>query len=115
MIAIGTVKRHINNIYGKLEVQSRTQAIAKARSMHLLNASRCGEAMAACGAMWAMISVAQQRLALRRQRPAMSAIYTATHSPTTVRLERRVDHCLGLQSIVEVGLDGAVLDNRVDK
>jgi LuxR family maltose regulon positive regulatory protein len=35
-IAIGTVKRHINNMYGKLEVQSRTQAIAKARSLHLL-------------------------------------------------------------------------------
>ena len=30
-IAIGTVKRHINNIYGKLGVASRTQAVAKAR------------------------------------------------------------------------------------
>jgi LuxR family maltose regulon positive regulatory protein len=36
-IAIGTVKRHINNIYGKLEVKSRTQAIVKARELHLLD------------------------------------------------------------------------------
>lgn len=35
-IALGTVKRHINNIYGKLEVGSRTQAIAKARNLELL-------------------------------------------------------------------------------
>jgi LuxR family maltose regulon positive regulatory protein len=35
-IAIGTVKRHINNIYGKLGVESRTQAIAKARDLGLL-------------------------------------------------------------------------------
>ncbi len=36
-IAIGTVKRHINNIYGKLDVKSRTQAIVKARELHLLD------------------------------------------------------------------------------
>jgi len=35
-IAIGTVKRHINNIYGKLGAESRTQAIAKARTLGLL-------------------------------------------------------------------------------
>jgi LuxR family maltose regulon positive regulatory protein len=35
-IAVGTVKRHINNIYGKLGVRSRTQAIAKARGLRLL-------------------------------------------------------------------------------
>lgn len=35
-IAIGTVKRHINNIYGKLAVGSRTQAIAKAREIDLI-------------------------------------------------------------------------------
>jgi LuxR family maltose regulon positive regulatory protein len=35
-IAVGTVKRHINNIYGKLEVTSRTQAVAKARQLKLL-------------------------------------------------------------------------------
>lgn len=36
VIALGTVKRHINNIYGKLEVQSRTQAVEKARRLGLL-------------------------------------------------------------------------------
>jgi LuxR family maltose regulon positive regulatory protein len=35
-IAVGTVKRHINNIYGKLEVRSRTQAVARARALRLL-------------------------------------------------------------------------------
>ena len=35
-IAIGTVKRHINNIYGKLGAESRTQAVAKARGLGLL-------------------------------------------------------------------------------
>ena len=32
----GTVKRHAHNIYGKLEVRSRTQAVARARSLNLL-------------------------------------------------------------------------------
>lgn len=35
-IAVGTVKRHINNMFGKLAVESRTQAIAKGRSLRLL-------------------------------------------------------------------------------
>ncbi len=35
-IATGTVKRHINNIYGKLDVRSRTQAVARAREIGLL-------------------------------------------------------------------------------
>jgi LuxR family maltose regulon positive regulatory protein len=36
VIAISTVKRHINNIYGKLAVQSRTQALVRARDLGLL-------------------------------------------------------------------------------
>jgi len=36
IVALGTVKRHTNNLYGKLEVGSRTQAVAKARTLHLL-------------------------------------------------------------------------------
>jgi LuxR family maltose regulon positive regulatory protein len=36
VIATGTVKRHINNIYGKLGVHSRTQAVNKARELRLL-------------------------------------------------------------------------------
>jgi LuxR family maltose regulon positive regulatory protein len=36
VIAIGTVKRHINNLYGKLGVHTRTQAIAKARELYIL-------------------------------------------------------------------------------
>jgi LuxR family maltose regulon positive regulatory protein len=35
-IAKGTVKRHINNIYGKLQVRHRTEAIARARDLGLL-------------------------------------------------------------------------------
>ncbi len=37
VIALGTVKRHINNIYGKLGVGSRTQAIARANALRLLD------------------------------------------------------------------------------
>ncbi len=36
IVAVGTVKRHINSIYGKLAVQSRTQAVARAQALHLL-------------------------------------------------------------------------------
>jgi LuxR family maltose regulon positive regulatory protein len=32
----GTVKRHTHNIYGKLEVRSRTQAVARARDLDLV-------------------------------------------------------------------------------
>jgi LuxR family maltose regulon positive regulatory protein len=35
-IAHGTVKRHINNIYAKLQVHRRTEAVARARELGLL-------------------------------------------------------------------------------
>jgi len=37
VISVGTVKRHINHIYGKLDAQSCTQAVAKARVLRLLD------------------------------------------------------------------------------
>ncbi len=36
VIAVSTVKTHTNNIFGKLGVTSRSQAIARARDLHLL-------------------------------------------------------------------------------
>ncbi len=36
VVSVGTIKTHINNLYGKLNVHSRTQAIARARELHLL-------------------------------------------------------------------------------
>ena len=36
IIGLNTVKTHLKNIYGKLEVSTRTQAIARARVLHLL-------------------------------------------------------------------------------
>jgi ATP/maltotriose-dependent transcriptional regulator MalT len=35
-IAIGTVKRHTVNIFTKLDVKNRTEAVAKARQLALL-------------------------------------------------------------------------------
>jgi len=37
VIALGTVKRHIYNVFGKLNVRSRTQCTARARELHLLD------------------------------------------------------------------------------
>jgi LuxR family maltose regulon positive regulatory protein len=36
IVSVGTVKKHINNIFGKLGVSSRTQAIVCARTLNLL-------------------------------------------------------------------------------
>ena len=36
IVVIGTVKRHLNNLYGKLGVHSRTHALARARELNLL-------------------------------------------------------------------------------
>ncbi len=36
VVAVSTVKKHINNLYGKLDVQSRTQALLRARELQLL-------------------------------------------------------------------------------
>ena len=36
VLAIGTVKAHLHNIYGKLGVRSRVQAAARARELQLL-------------------------------------------------------------------------------
>lgn len=35
-LAVGTVKKHLNNIYGKLGVRRRTQAVARARELDML-------------------------------------------------------------------------------
>jgi len=36
VVSINTIKKHTSNIYGKLGVRSRTQAIARAHELNLL-------------------------------------------------------------------------------
>ncbi|MFL5806164.1 MAG: LuxR C-terminal-related transcriptional regulator, partial [Roseiflexaceae bacterium] len=36
VVAVSTVKKHVNNLFGKLDVQSRTQALVRARELNLL-------------------------------------------------------------------------------
>jgi ATP/maltotriose-dependent transcriptional regulator MalT len=36
IVSVGTIKKHLNNIFGKLGVHSRTQAVARARELSLL-------------------------------------------------------------------------------
>jgi ATP/maltotriose-dependent transcriptional regulator MalT len=36
VIAVSTVKRHVSNIFGKVSVSNRTQAVARAREIGLL-------------------------------------------------------------------------------
>ena len=35
-ISLATVKRHIANVYGKIDVEHRTQAVARARELKLI-------------------------------------------------------------------------------
>ena len=37
IVTVGTVKKHLNNIFSKLGVGSRTQAVKRARELHLLS------------------------------------------------------------------------------
>jgi LuxR family maltose regulon positive regulatory protein len=36
VLAVGTIKYHVHQILGKLQVKSRTQAIARARDLELI-------------------------------------------------------------------------------
>ena len=36
IVAVGTIKRHLNNIFGKLEAQTRLEAVTRARDLGLV-------------------------------------------------------------------------------
>jgi LuxR family maltose regulon positive regulatory protein len=36
IVTVGTIKKHLSNIFGKLAVNSRTQAVARARDLELI-------------------------------------------------------------------------------
>jgi LuxR family maltose regulon positive regulatory protein len=36
-VTLGTVKKHLNKIFSKLQVKNRTQAVARARELNLLD------------------------------------------------------------------------------
>jgi LuxR family maltose regulon positive regulatory protein len=36
VVTVTTVKKHVSNIFGKLDVTSRTQAVARARELDLI-------------------------------------------------------------------------------
>jgi ATP/maltotriose-dependent transcriptional regulator MalT len=36
IVSVGTVKTHVHNVYGKLGVERRTQALARAKELKLL-------------------------------------------------------------------------------
>jgi LuxR family maltose regulon positive regulatory protein len=36
IVAVGTVKRHVNSIFGKLQAETRLDAVVRARDLHLV-------------------------------------------------------------------------------